>query len=456
MPAWRSRQGSILRDTGTGCPSTGTVTAAARVALACLAILLLAQPAAAAAAEDFVLDAAGRVCRGGVAAPPAEGAALESEDRFRLRDEMGWMRLWRFPGGSLKVTGIRRGPGAGAMFFVDYHEGAAGAERPLMRAVVDQSCRVLGGRKIVYADSDGAATAEAVQRLDAAMRPQGQPAPLNPPVPDGTGGRDCTRVALLDNGVNYLEPEIEARLARDPDGRLVGYDFWDDDDRPFDFGVPPGSKDPRVSAFSPRRHGSMVASVFIRDAPRQVCIVPYRYFPQDPERKIGAIVERAAADGVRVVSISSGRSRPWPDFEEAMRRHPDMLFVIAAGNEGADLRNTPNYPASYDVPNAVVVAAADETHGLWARSNHGAGVVHVAVRATDLPGRRFDGSPAELTGTSFASPRIAAVAGAIAARDSALSGAELRAEILALARGTGVVASEIPVLTDEAIAAAVR
>ena len=66
----------------------------------------------------------------------------------------------------------------------------------------------------------------------------------DPPVPPGKdpGG---VAVALVDTGVNYTLPEISNRLARSPDGEILGFDFQDNDRLPFDLepgaGAGPGS-----------------------------------------------------------------------------------------------------------------------------------------------------------------------------------------------------------------------
>ena len=53
-----------------------------------------------------------------------------------------------------------------------------------------------------------------------------------PPVPARTdaGG---VRIAIIGEGVDYTQPEIAARLARDGEGEIIGWDFIDDDRRPF-------------------------------------------------------------------------------------------------------------------------------------------------------------------------------------------------------------------------------
>lgn len=48
-------------------------------------------------------------------------------------------------------------------------------------------------------------------------------------------GRDPggVAVAVIGDGIDYTDPVIAARLARDGEGDLIGWDFIDDDNRPF-------------------------------------------------------------------------------------------------------------------------------------------------------------------------------------------------------------------------------
>lgn len=86
----------------------------------------------------------------------------------------------------------------------------------------------------------------------------------------------------------------------------------------------------------------------------------------------------AARNGSRVVNLSLGG----PTFSRAERDQmvwldrQDVLVVTAAGNGGADLIGDdndlfPTYPASYDVPNILAVAALDRSGGLTSFSNFG-------------------------------------------------------------------------------------
>src|SRR5690606_33939768 len=119
------------------------------------------------------------------------------------------------------------------------------------------------------------------------------------------------------------------------------------------------------------------------------------------------------------------------------RANPDILFVVASGNEGRDLGTRPLYPAVYELPNILVVGAVDASGRMWERSNTGRGIVDIAVNAVDVPVMRFGGDMAELTGTSFAAPKAAGFAAHLLG-NRALSGAQLRNEMIEAARRSGI------------------
>jgi hypothetical protein len=106
---------------------------------------------------------------------------------------------------------------------------------------------------------DAAGRPEWLQDLDSSLRAVGEREPLNPLVPASIDPLGLP-VGLIDSGVNYLLPAIALRLARSPDGEILGYDYWDLDRRPFDVSPTP---DP----FYPGRHGTLTASLVLEGAP---------------------------------------------------------------------------------------------------------------------------------------------------------------------------------------------
>ena len=299
--------------------------------------------------------------------------------------------------------------------------------RPVLLAVADGTCNVMAGRRLVYGAGGPARSIEFLPgSLERAVRVE----PLNPPVPGPPATPRAegpqVRVGHVDSGVNYLLPDIAARLARDEDGALVGFDFWDLDDRPFD-------ANPARSAFHPQRHGTRTASLILGEAP-VASLVPYRY-PRHHMSRMPDLVEHAAAAGVRIVNLSMGSRRPsdWTDFETAARAHPEMLFVVSAGNDGADIDETPVWPASLPLDNLLVVTSADDS-GLPARgSNWGRERVDLAVPAEEILVTGFDGRVREVSGSSYAAARVSALAACLLAAHPEWTAPALKSAILARA-----------------------
>lgn len=100
----------------------------------------------------------------------------------------------------------------------------------------------------------------------------------------------------------------------------------------------------------------------------------------------------------------------------------DMLFVAAAGNDGSDNDTSPYYPASYNAPNVISVAATSNVDFLTWFSNYGASSVHLGgagdcVYSTCLPGATYPDGVCSSTnpyaydsGTSMATPHVAGTA----------------------------------------------
>ncbi|MEP2785111.1 MAG: S8 family serine peptidase [Pseudoruegeria sp.] len=407
---------------------------------------------AAATEQDRTLmrDILQNICR---EAPPTNGATEVATPKppkthQGSRQPPVQHSLWRLSSDRYLQVVRPKTPGR-ALIFADLSQGAHG-QTPLLRGVVTADCTVLGGREIRYGTVASKLTPLSVLHLDATLQNTGKEDGLNPPVPAGRP-RDCQRIGVLDNGINYQLPLFKDRLARDATGALIGYDVWEQDDRPFDYGVPPRRGPSPVSLFRPNHHGTMVASVVLDYAPVAACLVPMRYPPFSKGNEVAQAVDYLKSAGVQIVSIQSSRVNDWPVFRRAIQEAPDMLFIIAAGNNGQDMRQRPSYPTVYDLPNLLVVGGTQANENtLWERSNTGQGIVDIAVRATDVPVTRFDGGKAALSGTSFAAPKVAGFAARLHAQNSALRGKTLHDAIIEQAHKSGVTAGQsIPVLTDQ-------
>jgi hypothetical protein len=336
----------------------------------------------------------------------------------------GWRRRYRLGWGDELVL-IRHAPnGLLRRFAVEYYQRQPDDRlRPVATAIAGSDCRIFHGRLLRYDLADHALELEL---LGADLAPGGAREPLNPPIPPGRdpGG---VAVALFDSGLNYTLPTFAGRLARDAQGKALGYDFWELDERPFD-------NHPVGTPFFPVRHGTAVASVLLTEAP-DARFLPFRY-PRPDMSRMAAMVEAAAAAGARIVAMPMGSNRPkdWAAFAAAARARPDMLFVISAGNNGRDIDETPVYPAVLPLDNFLVVTSSDDRGRLAPGSNWGRESVDIMVPAEDLRIVDFNGAPGRASGSSFAVPRVAALAARLLAAEPGRRGPELKAAILARTR----------------------
>ena len=88
----------------------------------------------------------------------------------------------------------------------------------------------------------------------------------------------------------------------------------------------------------------------------------------------------------------------------------DMLFVVAAGNNGTNIDITPQYPAAFNAPNLISVAATTSTDALASFSNWGLAKVHMGAPGVGILSTTSSGSYGYLSGTSMAVPHVAGAA----------------------------------------------
>ena len=321
------------------------------------------------------------------------------------------------PGADRLTVERRQFGGRLRQFRVSYAVRRGDRLRPSFQAIADGGCTVRSGRAI-RAKGDAW---RYLDQLEGDLETLKWTETLQAPWPAGVdpGG---VRVALVDSGLAYDLSLFRDRLARDAEGTPLGYDYWDLDPWPYDGDVSRGP-------FLPIRHGTAVASILAREAP-DAALVPFRY-PRPDMSRMADLVARAAKAGARILAMPLGSRKPedWHAFARALREN-DVLAIVSAGNNGRDIDREPVYPAALALENIVTVTSADAFGRLAPGANWGAEAVDVMLPAENLEIVDFRGASGRASGSSYAVPRLAALAARILARDPGLGAIQLKARIL--------------------------
>ena len=141
-----------------------------------------------------------------------------------------------------------------------------------------------------------------------------------PRVPPGRdpGG---VAVAIIGSGIDYTRPEIAARLARDGEGEIIGWDFLDNDRRPYE----------RCS------RASVTVCAGHLGGNAQVRIMPLRASLDTPQSMVQAV--KAAAQMQAQLVLATLAPLPERFVIEAAQQYPRLFFIGVISDAQPDSRN---------------------------------------------------------------------------------------------------------------------
>jgi subtilisin family serine protease len=249
---------------------------------------------------------------------------------------------------------------------------------------------------------------------------------------DVTTGSRAVKVGVLDTGVDLVHPDLAPNIWSNPGESCpgCGTNGVDDDGNGFADDVHgwnclAGSNDPSDD----NGHGTHVSGILgaagnngrgVTGVNWQVGIVPIKF--------IGAGGSGTTADaicgilygisaGVNVINASWGDTEYSQALYDAIAQADQhgVLFVAAAGNDGQNNDTTPHYPASYDLPNVISVAATESNDNETWFTDYGQGSVDIGAPGQNILSTWPGGGYQYEDGTSMATPFVAGAAALVKA-----------------------------------------
>jgi subtilisin family serine protease len=144
-------------------------------------------------------------------------------------------------------------------------------------------------------------------------------------------------------------------------------------------------------------------------------------------------IEYAVSNGASVINASWGGTV----FDQVLfdtiqwANTQGVVVVCAAGNEAKDndTDDKPSYPASFNLPNVMSVAAIDNKGQLANFSNYGKETVHLAAPGVGIY-TTVRGGYQYLDGTSFAAPFVTSVAALLKGQEPSLAPKEIKDRLI--------------------------
>lgn len=266
-----------------------------------------------------------------------------------------------------------------------------------------------------------------------------------------TKGDKTMKVAVIDTGVDYNHQDLAAHMwtneaeangvaGVDDDGNgfvddVHGYDFANKDGDPMD-GHGHGTH-------CAGNIGAIHDRAGTRGMMNDVQIVAIKFLTDkgsgSSEDAIKAI-DYAIKAGVTIMSNSWGGGDKSQALKDAIvaANKAGIVFVAAAGNDGANNDTAKSYPANYDVDNVISIGAMAGSGKAASFSNYGKKKVSafapgVGILST-IPGNRYG----KMSGTSMATPIAAGAIGLLMAENPNMSPVEVRDRVEATAVRNGL------------------
>lgn len=193
----------------------------------------------------------------------------------------------------------------------------------------------------------------------------------NPAAPPGLdpGG---PAIALISTGVDYTDPEIAPRLARDGEGEPIAWDFAENDLRPF--------ASPDVD--NGTKLAKLILSVY-----GKARLINVRISQQEPDQLAKAVMFVARTPAlIAVVGATPNEAAGWERFGEAVKGAGGNVLFLVPGEAPSETPNGTAYPVQLNLDNVMTAAPLPAKHGDQTTPLSGAVDAWIKPRAQGVPG----------------------------------------------------------------------
>jgi subtilisin family serine protease len=273
-----------------------------------------------------------------------------------------------------------------------------------------------------------------------------------------TTGNSSVVVAVIDEGIDKLHPDLQANIWTNP-AEVAGNGI-DDDGNGFIDDVNGYNFAGNTGTIPAENHATHVAGTIgavgnnntgVVGVNWQVRLMSLRFIDGSSASTADAIracnysrqmhdlwVSTNGAKGanVRVLNNSYGGGGFSQSFLDAINtlNQSGILFVAAAGNapDSPEPNNdlVPHYPSSFDAPNVISVAATDSNDALASFSHFGATSVDLGAPGVSILSTTANNTYSFFSGTSMATPHVAGAAALLLAQNPNLTVQRLKSLLI--------------------------
>ena len=240
---------------------------------------------------------------------------------------------------------------------------------------------------------------------------------------EGITGSKNIKVAIIDTGVDFTHPDLQANILKNT-AEIAGDGIDNDGNGFIDDVYGWNFADNKANGMDDHNHGTHCAgtigavgnnAVGVVGVNWNVSILPVKFLNSQGSGTLEAAVQAiqyATKAGVNIMSNSWGGGPYTQSLFDVIKLASDkgIIFIAAAGNDGNDNDSNPSYPASYQLENVISVAATDNRDQLASFSNYGRTKVHVAAPGVKILSTVKGNDYALMSGTSMATPHVSGIA----------------------------------------------